>query len=158
MDEMVIVAPTGLGRFQVEARIGGSALLVDEPAALGGLGSGPNPYDLMCAALGACTSMTLKLYAERKGWTIDRIEVGVVHGRADLRGPDTFARSILVEGPLDAEQTARLLEIADRCPVHLTLERGSAITTTLVPASAIPPAEAGGTPEHMRDMAEATAG
>jgi len=155
---MIIVAPTGLGRYQVEARIGASALLVDEPATLGGLGSGPNPYDLMCAALGACTTMTLKLYAERKGWAITTLEVGVVHRRADLHGPDIFEREIVIEGPLDATQKTRLLEIADRCPVHLTLERGSAITTTLVPSSAISRNEAGGTLEHMRDMAEATTG
>ena len=71
--ETVLVAETGLGKYQVEARMGDAALLIDEPLEAGGLGSGPNPYDLISAAVGACTTMTVRLYANRKGWPLTRV-------------------------------------------------------------------------------------
>jgi putative redox protein len=155
--ESVVVDDTGLGKFQVEARMGSTALLIDEPASVGGLGSGPNPYDLMSAALGACTLMTIRLYAERKAWPLQHVRVRVTHSRGALQAKDVFAREISLQGPLDAEQTQRLLEIAERCPVHLTLERDSEVTTRLVD-DAGPLAERSGTLcEHMRDMDEACA-
>jgi putative redox protein len=92
---------------------------------------------LVSAGLGACTSMTLRLYAERKGWPLQRTRVAVRHDKiAGQVPPDTFARQIALEGPLDAEQTARLLEIADKCPVHRTLEGGARVTTAPFP---VPP-------------------
>jgi putative redox protein len=158
--EEVVVAETGRGRLQIEARTASGAFLIDEPISVGGLGSGPNPYDLMSAALGACTAMTLRLYAERKGWPLERVQVSVLHHRASLDARDLFDRTILVEGPLDEAQRAQLLAIAERCPVHRTLDRGSDVKTTLTatatsmasePSSAVPP-------EHMRDMEEAGGG
>jgi putative redox protein len=153
--EEVVVAETGLGLLQVEARTASGALLIDEPVSVGGLGSGPNPYDLMSAALGACTVMTMRLYAERKGWPLTRIRVAVRHHRASLEARDLFDRTISLEGPLDEAQRAQLLAIAERCPVHRTLDRGSDVKTTLTaaaigaePSTAVPP-------EHMRDMEEA---
>jgi len=107
--ETVIVAETGLGKYQVEARMSGSALLIDEPLAAGGLGSGPNPYDLISAALGACTTMTVRLYANHKGWPLERVRTAVRHNRASLRAPDQFELDIALEGRLDDAQRARLL-------------------------------------------------
>jgi putative redox protein len=152
--EGVEVAETGAGRFQVEARAAGGSLLADEPVAAGGLGSGPTPYDLLSAALGACTVMTLRLYAERKGWPLSAVRVRVAHRREALAAQDRFAREIVLEGALSPDQRRRLLEIAERCPVHRTLERGSAIATVLAEA----PLEGDFDPEptgHASHMVEA---
>ena len=134
--ETVIVAETGLGKYQVEARMGDAALLIDEPKAAGGLGSGPNPYELLSAALGACTTMTIRLYANRKAWPLERVRTAVRHSRASLQAPDRFELDIALEGGLDAAQRARLMEIAERCPVHLTLARGADVRTMLMPVAA----------------------
>jgi putative redox protein len=117
-------------------------LLADEPADLGGSDRGPTPYGLLAAALGACTSMTLRLYARRKGWPLAEVGVDVEHDRihaADAgddgkgRGIDLFRRTIRLDGPLDADQRARLLEIAGKCPVHRTLVAGAKVETALAP-------------------------
>jgi len=152
LGEAVLVAETGLGRFQVAARTASGSFLVDEPRSVGGLGSGPGPYDLLSAALGSCTAMTLRLYAEHKGWPLARVQVSVRHHRASPTARDRFERTILVEGALDDAQRARLLEIAERCPVHRTFERGSDVVTTLSSAAAAPEVPADAPPEHMRDM------
>jgi putative redox protein len=139
MQDQVLVQETGAGKFQVEVRTGTTRFLADEPVAVGGLGSGPGPYDLLCAALGACTSMTLRLYADQKQWPLTRTSVSVAHDKDKERKPaDRFTRAIALEGALDAAQRARLLEIANKCPVHRTLESGSAVETMEVPASSIP--------------------
>ena len=152
--EAVIIEETGLGLFQVEARVGSAAILIDEPVSAGGLGTGPNPYDLLCSALGACTLMTMRLYAERKAWPLARGRVRVTHRRGALQARDVFHREITLEGALDDAQRARLLEIAERCPVHLSLERGADVTTDLVtPARAADGAAT--TDAHKRDMDEA---
>lgn len=134
--EPVIVEETGLGRYQVEARIGSAAILIDEPVSAGGLGTGPNPFDLLSAALGSCTAMTIRLYAQRKAWPLTRARVRVTHHRGTLQARDNFHREITLEGALDEAQRARLMEIAERCPVHLTLERGAEVTSRLVPPDA----------------------
>jgi putative redox protein len=154
--EEVVVAETGRGRLQVEARTTTGALLIDEPASVGGLGSGPNPYDLLSAALGACTSMTLRLYAERKGWPLSRVQVSVRHHRAALDARDLFELAIRLEGPLDDAQKAQLMHIAEHCPVHRTLDHGSEVTATLAAAPSAEPSLAV-PPEHMRDMETACA-
>lgn len=139
----VEVSETGLGKFQAMVVAGRHRLIADEPEAVGGLDSGPSPYGYLSAALGACTVMTLRMYAERKGLAVTRISATVTHGKVhaadclectqELRGRngriDRFERRITIEGDLDAETRARLLEIADRCPVHRTLEAGAAIVT-----------------------------
>ena len=151
--DVVTVGETGVGRFQVQVAAAGSTFLADEPVSAGGLGSGPNPYDLLASALGACTAMTLRLYAERKGWPLDRAEVRVLHAGTGLEGRDRFAREIVLHGPLDATQRGRLMEIANRCPVHRTLERGSEIISVLAPPPALDgPAGGDG---HLADMTEA---
>jgi putative redox protein len=118
-------------------------LVADEPASVGGTDRGPSPYGLLAAALGACTTMTLRMYARRKGWPVTQISVDVDHDKvhaddAASEGPklDRFRRIIRIEGALDEDQRARLLAIADKCPVHRTLEAGARVETTLEPAPA----------------------
>ena len=155
--ETVLVAETGLGKYQVEARMGDAAILIDEPKEAGGLGSGPNPYDLIAAAVGACTTMTVRLYATRKGWPLGRVHTAVRHSRAGLEAKDRFELAITLEGDLDQTQRTRLLEIAERCPVHLTLARGSDVEARLVAeekVAAMHPIEGAG---HMNCMVEACA-
>jgi len=155
--ETVLVAETGLGKYQVEARVGDAAFLIDEPVAVGGLGGGPNPYNLLASALGACTTMTIRLYADRKGWPLSKVRAAVRHSRAGLNARDSFALDITLEGTLDDTQRARLMEIAERCPVHLTLARGSNVKASLLPPPPAPgPVPADG-PGHMQCMLEACA-
>lgn len=132
--ETVMVDTTGVGRFQAEARIGSARFLIDEPVSAGGLGTGPNPFDLLSAALASCTAMTIRLYAERKGWLLTHVQVRATHRRGVLNARDAFRLEIGIEGALDAAQRARLMDIASRCPVHLSLERGADIASTLLAA------------------------
>ncbi len=136
------VAETGAGKFQQEVVAGNHRLLADEPADFGGLDSGPSPYDFLNIALGACTSMTLRLYADHKKLPLEGVKVRVSHKKIHAEDCvecsegregriDVFEREIEIEGPLDAATRARLIEIADRCPVHRTLEAGSEILTRL---------------------------
>jgi putative redox protein len=131
VDGAVTAAATGQGRFQTRLGLPGGPVLADEPVEVGGLGTGPTPYQLLGAALAACTSMTLRLYAERKGWTLPSFEVEVAHSASG--GRDRFDRHILFSGPLSPEQQLRFLEIADKCPVHRTLVRGFEVVTTASP-------------------------
>jgi uncharacterized OsmC-like protein/pimeloyl-ACP methyl ester carboxylesterase len=127
----VVVRETRRGTFQQEIAAGAHRFLADEPLAAGGLDSGPGPYDLLLAALGACTSMTLRLYADRKKLPLVRTRVRLRHSRiyatdcAECETKegmlDRIERVIGLEGELDAEARNRLLEIADKCPVHRTL-------------------------------------
>ena len=127
----VTVQETRAGRFQQEVRTGRHRFLADEPVDVGGLDSGPGPYDLVLAGLGACTSMTLRLYAERKAVPLDRVTVRLGHSRihaVDCENCETkegmldrIDRVITLAGNLNEEQRKRLIEIADKCPVHRTL-------------------------------------
>jgi putative redox protein len=127
----VVVAETGAGRFAQTIQASGHRLSADEPVSVGGMDSGPTPYDLLLAALGACTSMTLRLYAERKGWSMGPITVRLAHHKihaADCADCETregkidhITRSIELAEPVDAARREALLRIADRCPVHRTL-------------------------------------
>jgi uncharacterized OsmC-like protein/alpha/beta superfamily hydrolase len=148
----IVVAETTRGKFLNHVLVGDHRLLADEPASVGGTDAGPTPYDLLGAALGACTSMTLRMYADRKQLPLDHVTVEVRHrkvhaddceecvdsallaGRAGMI--DRFERVINVQGAdLTADDHAKLLEIADKCPVHRTLESASAIVTRLDPSS-----------------------
>jgi putative redox protein len=112
----------------------------DEPHAYGGTNRGMSPYGFIAAGLGACTSMTVRMYARRKGWKLSHIRVDVSHDKMHAQDAktgsgdkiDRFSREIYLEGALSDDQRAKLLEIADKCPVHRTLERTSTIRTTLV--------------------------
>ena len=155
--ETVLVTETGLGKYQLEARVNGTTLLIDEPVSAGGLGSGPNPYDLLAAALGACTTMTIRLYADHKGWPLTQVKTAVRHSRAGLNARDHFELDIALDGELSVEQRTRIMDIAERCPVHLTLARGSEVSARLMPAAearAIKPADG---PAHAACMREACA-
>jgi len=135
----VLVRETGGGKLQQEILTGPHRFLADEPVKAGGLDSGPGPYDLLLAALGACTSMTLRLYADHKKLPLERVSVRLMHNRIHAEDclncetkegmVDRIDRNITMEGPLDAEQRKRLLEIADKCPVHRTLESEIEIRT-----------------------------
>ena len=141
--EGVVVAETGVGKFQNGVTVGRHRLLADEPTSVGGLGSGPNPYDYLAIALGACTSMTLRLYAEHKQLPLAGLTVQVRHGKVPIEHCqdcgeaiegrsgkiDRFERVISVAGGVDAALAAKLVEIAGKCPVHRTLEAGAAVVT-----------------------------
>lgn len=152
----VIARPTGKGRFQTEIAVRGGTILADEPIEVGGGGTGPTPYEMLAAALAACTAMTLKLYAERKGWILPPFSVEAVHAIAPAadgeRPRDRFTRRIAFEGALDAEQETKLLEVADKCPVHRTLVRGFEIVTAIGESAAHPTGEPAA--RHERDMEE----
>ncbi len=124
--------------FLQDVQSGPHHVLADEPAKFGGTNKGLTPYGFVSAGLGACTSMTIRMYARRKGWPLTGVHVDIKHAKEhglDAADPgakvDHFERFITLEGDLDAEQRARLLEIADKCPVHRTLERSSTVSTTL---------------------------
>ena len=114
--------------------------LADEPLAYGGTNKGMSPYGFLSAGLGACTSMTIRMYARRKGWPLEHVSVDVCHDKVHAQDAetgsgdkiDTWRRRIKLTGPLDDAQRQRLLEIADKCPVHRTLERSSEVVTELV--------------------------
>lgn len=117
-------------------------VIADEPLAYGGTDRGMSPYGFVSAGLGACTSMTIRMYARRKGWPLDHVSVDVCHDKVHAQDAepgsdariDSFHRRIRLEGKLSNDQRARLLEIADKCPVHRTLERSSRVRTELLPA------------------------
>ena len=130
--EGVVATETLAGKFQVQIRSGEHTLFADEPASVGGLGTGLSPYELVSAGLAACTVMTMRLYASRKGFPLERASTTVQHQKVpDMMPPDRFTRTIVLDGPLSDEQRARIVEIADRCPVDLTLVRGSDVQTEL---------------------------
>lgn len=123
-------AATGAGQFQVHVQTGQHHLLMDEPVAFGGLGSGPNPFDMLCAALASCTLMTMNLYAGRKGWSLDGLDVRVTHHKGSAGSRDRFECALEL-GNATGEQREALLAIAQRCPVHLLLERGADAPTVI---------------------------
>jgi len=141
---VVVVRKTRSGKFQQEIMSGPHRFLADEPASVGGLDSGPGPYDLLLASLGACTSMTVQLYAERKQLPLERITVRLSHAKIHAEDCencetktgmiDRIDRTITFEGDLDTEMRKRLLEIADKCPVHRTLTSEINIRTFEQPA------------------------
>ena len=151
-DGAVHAVETGGGKFQVEITAGRTRVFADEPAAVGGLASGPTPYQLVSAGLGACTAMTLRLYAERKHLPLERAGVAVRHVKQPSTVPtDLFTRELTLEGPLDHAQRARLLEIAEKCPVHRTLEGGARVQTSFAVPHGSPTAQAPDD-DHYRDM------
>jgi putative redox protein len=135
----VQVAETGNGRFQQTVRMGPHRLTADEPESVGGTDTGGTPYDLLLAGLGACTSMTLRLYAERKKLPVDRVTVTLSHDRIHAEDCaacettdgriDRIRVGLAIEGDLDADQRARLMEISQKCPVHRTLTTETVIET-----------------------------
>jgi uncharacterized OsmC-like protein/fermentation-respiration switch protein FrsA (DUF1100 family) len=139
----VLVRETGSGKFQQEIISGPHRFLADEPVKVGGLDSGPGPYDLLLASLGACTSMTLRLYADNKKLPLERVSVRLMHNKIHAEDClncetkegmiDRIDRNITLEGALSADERKRLLEIADKCPVHRTLTSEIDIRTSEQP-------------------------
>jgi putative redox protein len=115
----VIVAKGPSGKYQQTVQIGPHSFTADEPNEVGGDDAGPTPHEILLASLGACTSITLHMYATRKGWSLKTVTVGL----EDQMQPDAYVirRTIHLEGDLTDEQRSRLLEIANKCPVHRTL-------------------------------------
>ena len=138
---VVVVEDSETGPFAETVRSGGHVLLADEPIASGGNDTGPNPYDYLLAALGTCTAMTLRMYARMKKWPLHKVTLRLNHDKiyaADCANCETkegkidrIERLIELDGPLTDEQRQRLLEIADRCPVHRTLTSEILIQTRL---------------------------
>ncbi|HKS94415.1 MAG TPA: alpha/beta fold hydrolase [Gammaproteobacteria bacterium] len=136
-----VVASIQRDRYRTEIYAGAHALVADEPRDVGGTDSGPSPYGYLCAALGACTTITLRMYADRKQWPLEGVRVRLTHDKIHAsdcaecetkQGKiDRFTRSIELQGALSAEQRQRLMEIADKCPVHRTLESEVRIETSL---------------------------
>lgn len=141
----VMVSEAGTGRYAQIINAAGHRLTADEPKKAGGDDTGPGPYDLLLSGLGACTSMTMRMYADRKGWPLEKTEVALRHEKihvedcenceAEGAGAriDRIERRIRLTGTLDQEQRARLLEIAEKCPVHRTLLGEVRIETRLEP-------------------------
>jgi putative redox protein len=139
---VVVVSETGASKLQNVIAAGKHRVLADEPLDVGGMDSGPGPYDFLLGALGACTSMTMRLYAERKSIPLVRTTVTLKHSRihaTDCEECETkegmisrIERTIAMEGDLDAGQRAKLMEIADKCPVHRTLTSEISIVTQAV--------------------------
>ncbi|MFQ5527222.1 MAG: alpha/beta fold hydrolase [Thermoanaerobaculia bacterium] len=140
-----VVVESGNSGYFNRVFAGSHQLVADEPRSVGGTDRGPTPYELLLAALGACKSMTLRMYAERKKWPLERVTVRVEHARIHARDcdecesedgrVDRIDASLRVTGDLTEEQRARLAEIADRCPVHRTLTSETVISTVLEPES-----------------------
>ncbi len=137
----VVVEETGDGRFAQRIAAGPHPLRADEPRSVGGDNGGPTPYDLLLAGLGACTSMTVRLYADRKGWPLERVAVTLKHDKIHAEDCatcettagriDQIERVLSLTGDLNADQRGKLLEIANKCPVHRTLESEVLVTTAL---------------------------
>ena len=136
-----VVARIGKTGFRTEIMVNGLSLVADEPVSVGGTNMGPTPYDYLVAGLGACTAMTLRMYADRKQWPLQEVVVSLAHKKIHAKDCETcetdqamvdwIERDLKLTGPLNASQSKRLMEIADRCPVHRTLESKVNIQTTL---------------------------
>lgn len=140
----VVVAENGQGRYQQTVRIGQHTLIADEPDSVGGADAGPAPFDYLLTALGTCTSMTLRMYAEVKKLPLTSIKVELTHEKIEVDGRgkvDRIGRIITLNGNLTAEQRTRLLEIANKCPMYRTLQSDIQIDSELQESAAHEPAD-----------------
>jgi putative redox protein len=132
MTDPVIVKERAGGKYTQDVNTPRHHFFADEPASYGSADIGPAPYELLCASLGACTSITLRMYVERKKWDVENIAVRVTHKKiqlSDLPPKDVFTREITITGDVDEAQRKRMIVIANKCPVHRTLEASSEIET-----------------------------
>jgi putative redox protein len=145
VDDNRVVARIGSDHFRTEILANGHSLVADEPRPVGGTNQGPTPYDLLVGALGACTAITLRMYADRKEWPLDSVSVRLSHTKVHARDCDcdtehsgmidVIERELELVGDLDGEQRSRLEQIANRCPVHRSLEGDVVVKTSLQPAT-----------------------
>lgn len=136
-----VVVHTGTDHYRADVLAQGHRLLADEPVSVGGTDQGPTPCGYLLGGLGACTSMTLRMYADRKGWPLTGVRVRLTHDKLHVKDceecestsgrVDRIVRELELDGPLDEQQRARLVEIADKCPVHETLHGEVLIKTRL---------------------------
>jgi putative redox protein len=125
------VQENGKSPYAVTIAVSGFEIVGDEPVSFGGGGTGPAPYDLLTAALGECTAMTMRWYAIQKSWPLEKVEVTLTHHK-DENKKDIFEKNIRIFGEqLTDEQRARLLDVAAKCPVQRTIENGAQITSVL---------------------------
>jgi putative redox protein len=139
-DDQVTVT-LGQQHYLTRIQAGSHHLIADEPTHAGGGDMGPDPYRLLLASLGACTAITLRMYADRKQWPLDQVAVGLTHRRVHAQDceqceqqtgyTDQVNRTLQLQGSLDQQQRQRLQEIADKCPVHKTLSSGVTVKTEL---------------------------
>jgi putative redox protein len=133
-DLSVVVSESGNGPYAQFVTAGRHVMGADEPEHVGGHDTGPSPYEFLMAALGSCTAMTVRMYANRHGWPVEKISVALKHERVPAEGglkADKFTRAITVTGALDEAQRKRLLEIAEHCPVSQTLRHASLVDSRL---------------------------
>ena len=130
----ITVDDAGGGGLQIMVGAGGARFVADQPVTAGGLGLGPTPHDLVSAALAACMTQTLRLYARHKAWPLGAVHIEVQSSK-DLSAspPEAFHADIALQGPLSPEQRTTLLEIANRCPIHRLLEGGARVSADLAP-------------------------
>lgn len=135
-ETVVSVSEAGKGNYIQQVQTATHVLTADEPPDMGGQDQGPAPYDFLLAALGSCTSMTVRMYADNKKWPLENVSIRLTHrkvAQADGKKTDLITRDITLRGALDDAQKQRLLEIANKCPVHRTLEAAPRIETKLAP-------------------------
>lgn len=140
-NEHSVIVTIGQNGFTSDIQIGKHQIIADEPIDVGGNNEGPSPYELLLSSLGACTAMTLKMYASRKEWKLEKVLVELSHSKdyhedcvdceKSSAKVDIIQRRIHIEGDLDEKQIDRLMNIADKCPVHKTLTSETVIKTTL---------------------------
>ncbi|MEE8550504.1 MAG: OsmC family protein [Gemmatimonadota bacterium] len=136
-----VVARIGASGYRTDILANGHPLVADEPLSVGGTDTGPSPYDLLLAALGACKTITLRIYADRKGWPLEEVTVALEHRKLHATDAeecedrpaklDEIRSGLHLVGPLEEAQRQRLAEIADRCPVHRTLDAGVQLVSKL---------------------------
>ncbi|WP_158930063.1 OsmC family protein [Acidisphaera sp. S103] len=153
-EETIILEETKVGAFQIKVRCGCATFLVDEPFGVGGLASGPNPYDLLSAAIGACSLMAMRLFVTQNKWPIEKIRLRITHHRNGSLAQDIFIKEIQLVGPLDEIQRQKIAAVSDHCPVQTTISRGSEVRTVLL-SNELLMDTATTWCEHMRDLQEA---
>ena len=135
IENSVTVTESGLGPYAQFVTVGRHVMGADEPEPLGGRDTGASPYEYLLAGLGACTAMTLRMYAARKSWPLEKIAVELRHDKiaapSGTGKSDRFERVIRLTGALTSEQTSKLLEIANKCPVSQTLQRESVVLSSI---------------------------
>ena len=134
MADPVTVTKRPGGKYSLDVKNGRHHLFADEPLSFGSADIGPSPFEYLCASLGSCTAITLRMYAGRKKWEIDNISVTVTHSLRKTANDETkhvFSRVLNVTGDLESAARNRLVEIANKCPVHKMLEHGNIIETSL---------------------------